>query len=159
MGAGDPPHRIVSLRERSGFGMKELKKMSRRELMDIIYQMKKNEQQLQEEIDSLQQALQDKRIRLSVAGSVAEAAASITNVFSAAQMTADLYLQEIACMKEETEKACAGRVEEANQSVAAILANGKKQYAVWKVRCEAEQKKWEQLHAAVKALEEAKKHG
>ena len=78
---------------------KELKKMSRRELMDIIYQMKKNEQQMQDEIASLQEALQDKRLRLSVAGSVAEAAASITNVFSAAQMTADLYLQEIACMK------------------------------------------------------------
>ena len=75
---------------------KELKKMSRRELMDIIYQMKKNEQQMQEEIASLQEALQDKRISLSVAGSVADAAASITNVFSAAQMTADLYLQDIA---------------------------------------------------------------
>lgn len=57
---------------------KDLKKLSRRELMDIIYQMKKNEQQLQEEIASLQEALQDKRIRLSTAGSIAEAAASIT---------------------------------------------------------------------------------
>lgn len=39
---------------------KDLKKLSRRELMDIIYQMKKNEQQMQEEIASLQEALQER---------------------------------------------------------------------------------------------------
>ena len=64
---------------------KELKKLSRRELVDIIYQLKKSEQQLQEEIKTLQEALQDKRIRLSTAGSVAEAAASVTGLFFAAQ--------------------------------------------------------------------------
>ena len=108
---------------------KELKKMSRRELMDIIYQMKKNEQQMQDEIASLQEALKDKRLRLSEAGSVAEAAAAITNVFSAAQMTADLYLQEISCMKEETERECAARIEEANRAVEKIMSDGKKQFA------------------------------
>ena len=61
---------------------KELKKLSRRELVDIIYQMKKNEQTMQEEIASLQEALQDKRLRLSTAGSISEAAASITNIYA-----------------------------------------------------------------------------
>lgn len=132
---------------------KELKKMSRRELMDIIYQMKKNEQQMQEEITSLQEALQDKRLRLSIAGSVAEAAASITNVFSAAQMTADLYLQEISCMKEETEKECAAKVEEANRTVEKIMSDGKKQFAELELLYQAEYRKWQQLHKAVKTLE------
>lgn len=53
---------------------KELKKLSRRELVDIIYQLKKNEQLLQDEIASLREALQDRRIHLSTAGSIAEAA-------------------------------------------------------------------------------------
>ena len=132
---------------------KELKKMSRRELMDIIYQMKKNEQQMQDEIASLQEALQDKRLRLSVAGSVAEAAASITNVFSAAQMTAALYLQEIACMKEETERECAARIEEANRTVEKIMSDGKKQFAELELLYQAEYRKWQQLHKAVKTLE------
>ena len=132
---------------------KELKKMSRRELMDIIYQMKKNEQQMQEEITSLQEALQDKRLRLSIAGSVAEAAASITNVFSAAQMTADLYLQEISCMKEETERECAAKIEEANRTVAKIMSDGKKQYAELKLRYQVEYEKWQQLYTAVKTFE------
>ena len=78
---------------------KDLKRLSRRELVDIIYQLKKNEQEMQEEIESLKNELQDKRIRISMAGSIADAAMSVTNVFSAAQVTADLYLSEISCMK------------------------------------------------------------
>lgn len=135
---------------------KDLKKLSRRELMDIIYQMKKNEQQMQEEIASLQEALQEKRIRLSTAGSIAEAAASITNVFSAAQMTANLYLQEISCMKEETEKECAKKIEDANRTVAKILSDGAKQYAALKVRYQAEDKMQPLPHTAGQAPEEPK---
>ena len=135
---------------------KDLKKLSRRELMDIIYQMKKNEQQMQEEIASLQEALQEKRIRLSTAGSIAEAAASITNVFSAAQMTANLYLQEISCMKEETEKECAKKIEDANRTVAKILSDGAKQYAALKVRYPAEDKMQPLPHTAGQAPEEPK---
>ena len=60
---------------------KELKRLSRRELVDIIYQLKKNEQKMQEEIESLKNELEDKRIRISTAGSIADAAMSVTNVF------------------------------------------------------------------------------
>ena len=103
---------------------KELKKLNRRELVDIIYQMKKNEQRMQEEIDSLKEALQDKRIRLAEAGSVADAAASVSKLLSAAQMTADLYLNEIECMKRETENACAKMIEEAHKQAEKIVYDG-----------------------------------
>ena len=83
---------------------KELKKLSRKELVDIIYQMKKNEEELRQEIATLQEELQDQRIRVSMAGSIAEAAMDITKIFSTAQITADIYLHEIERMKEETEK-------------------------------------------------------
>ena len=98
---------------------KELKKLSRRELVDIIYQMKKNEQQMQAEIASLQEALQEKRIRISYAGSIAEAAVSIADVLNAAQTAADLYLQEISCMKEETQKECERIISAAKRAAAA----------------------------------------
>ena len=74
---------------------KELKRLSRRELVDIIYQLKKNEQDMQEEIESLKTELEDKRIRISTAGSIADAAMSVTNVFSTAQMTPLLILTSI----------------------------------------------------------------
>ena len=101
---------------------KELKRLSRRELVDIIYQLKKNEQENREKIEALEAALQEKRIRVSVAGSIAEAAADITHIFATAQRTADLYLHEIASMKEETEKECAKMLENAKKQAEMILA-------------------------------------
>ena len=99
---------------------KELKRLSRRELVDIIYEMKKNEQKMKAEIASLKAMLQDKRMRISEAGAIGEAAASITKVFSAAQETADLYLYEISCMKADTEKRCAEMLEEARKEAVKI---------------------------------------
>ena len=107
---------------------KELKKLSRRELIDIIYQLKKNEQQTQEQLAALEEALQDKRIRLSVAGSIAEAATDITQVFATAQQTADLYLHEIACMKADAEKECAKMIEDAKQTAEHIFLSTDKQH-------------------------------
>ena len=104
---------------------KELKRLSRRELVDIIYQLKKNEQEKQEKIASLEEALQEKRIRVSVAGSIAEAATDITQIFSVAQRTADLYLNEIASMKVETEKQCAQILEDAKEQAEMILTEAR----------------------------------
>lgn len=97
---------------------KELKKLSRRELVDIIYQMKRNEQQMQEEIAALKEALQERRIRIEKAGSIADAAVSIADVLHSAQVAADLYLQEIAQMKEETQKECERLMAQAKQPAA-----------------------------------------
>ena len=105
---------------------KELKRLRRRELVEIIYQMKKNEERMQEEIAALQAELNDKRLRLSEAGSIAEAAASIANLFSAAQTTADVYLHEIACMKEEAKQECDRMLEEAKQKSARISSEDTK---------------------------------
>ena len=83
---------------------KELKRLNRRELVDIIYQLKKNEQQLQDELAALRNELEEKQVRMSMAGSIAEASMAVTNVFEVAQRTADLYLDAIASMKAETEQ-------------------------------------------------------
>jgi hypothetical protein len=91
---------------------KELRKLNRRELIDIIYQMKKNEQQMQAQIAALQVELEDKRLRLAQAGSIAEAALAVTNVFSAAQEAADAYLRQIAAMKAVAEAECPKTQEE-----------------------------------------------
>ena len=132
---------------------KELKKLSRRELIDIIYQLKKNEQKTQEQIATLEEALQDKRIRISVAGSIAEAAADITQVFATAQRTADLYLHEITAMKEDAEKECAAMIEEARMQAAEILADGQRQFAELNARYKAEYEKLEQLNIALQQRE------
>lgn len=135
---------------------KELKRLSRRELVDIIYQLKKNEQEMQEEIESLKNELQDKRIRVSTAGSIADAAVSITNVFSTAQMTADVYLREISAMKEDAEKECVRKAEDAEKKVKKILADGEKKFDTLKAAYKSEYAKWQQLRTEIAALENKK---
>lgn len=135
---------------------KEFKKLSRRELVDIIYQMKKNEEQLLEQIAVLEEKLQDKRIRIEKAGSIAEAATDISNVFSVAQTTADLYLQEIACMKDKAEKESAKMIDDAKQEVESILSDIKKQHDELRARYRADHKKWQQLRIEIQKLEEVK---
>ena len=136
---------------------KELKRLSRRELVDIIYQLKKNEQELQDQIASLQESLQERRIRMSVAGSIAEAATDITNIFATAQRTADLYLQEISCMKQDAQLECSKMLEDAKDQVVQILSDGEKQYAALNARYEIDYKKWQQLQTEIRNLEDMKK--
>ena len=136
---------------------KELKKFNRRELVDILYQMKKNEQQQQDEIAALKEALEDRRIRISAAGSISEAAASINNLFFTAQSTADLYLEEIAAMKEETEKECIKMLEDARAKVANILDEGERACADLYASYQADYQKWQELQQEIQALEEMRK--
>ena len=83
---------------------KELKHLNRSELIDIIYQLKKSEQTLQNENEQLRRQLEVKRIILSKAGSVAEAALALENVFSVAQNAADVYLAEIEQRRKDIER-------------------------------------------------------
>ena len=138
---------------------KELKKLNRRELVDVIYQLKKNEEQMQEQIAALEAELHDRRIHLSVAGSIAEAATDITGIFSVAQSTADLYLHEISSMKEETAKECEKMIEEAKKKVETILADGQIQYDALDARYQAYYKKWQQLCEEIEKLEETASEG
>ena len=138
---------------------KELKKLNRRELVDIIYQLKKNEEQMQEQIAALEAELQDRRIHLSVAGSIAEAATDITGIFSVAQSTADLYLREISSMKEVAQKECEKIIEEANIKVAAIMADGQRQYDALAARYRIDYEKWQQIRAEIEKLEKTASEG
>ena len=135
---------------------KELKQLGRRELVDIIYQLKKNEQELQEEIAALKDELEDKRIRMSNVGSIADAAMTVTNIFATAQATADLYLREISYMKEGTERECARKIEETEKKVNEILVDGEKQLENLKQCYQSEYKKWQKLHSEVADLQQKK---
>ena len=112
---------------------------------------------MQEEIETLKNELEDKRVRLSKAGSIADAATSITDVFSSAQMTADVYLQEISNMKEDTEKECAQKIEEAKNKVQQILNDGQKQFDTLNAAYKCQYAKWQQLKTRITALEEKNK--
>jgi len=74
---------------------KEFRHMSRGNLVAIIYQYQQREQALQAQIASLTAELNDRRIKIGNAGSLAEAVLSLNHVMEAAQAAADQYLDEI----------------------------------------------------------------
>lgn len=82
---------------------KEFKRLGRAQLIDIIYQLQLQVDQLSEQNRSLEQALEDKRLRISNTGNLAEAVLVINDCIQAAQNAADQYLSEIKTMREEAE--------------------------------------------------------
>ncbi len=87
---------------------KELKRKSRLELVEIIAQQKKRELELNARIEELEKLVQERNVKLANAGSIAEAALSLSGVFEAAQEAADIYLRSLngmgADLKNRTEK-------------------------------------------------------
>jgi len=80
---------------------KDLKKMSKRELLEIMLLQSKRIDELENEIDKMNSMLDDKKILLSNCGSIAEAALKLNNIFEAAQNAADQYLKNIELLSKE----------------------------------------------------------
>lgn len=74
---------------------KELKHLSRVELIDIIYELQKQKEAADAQVSQLQDQLNTRELHIAEAGSIAEAAISVNGVFEAAQAAADQYLISI----------------------------------------------------------------
>lgn len=104
---------------------KEFKRLSRAQLIEIIYQLQLQVDKLTEENYSLENALADKRLRIDNAGSLAKAALEINDCFQNAQNAADQYLNEvkeiIAKAEEKGQKIIADAQEKADLILASTL--------------------------------------
>jgi cell division septum initiation protein DivIVA len=105
---------------------KEFKRLSRSQLIDIIYQLQLKQEELTDKNEKLAKALKDRRLRVSKAGNIAEAALEIHNVMQAAQDAAAHYLEEIRIMREETEEKCRRLLEKAQKDADDIIAQAKR---------------------------------
>ena len=101
---------------------KEFKRLSRSQLIDIIYQLQVKQQELTADNERLSKALEDKRIRVKQVGNIAEAALEIHNVMQSAQAAAEQYLEEIRIMRQETEEKCRKLLAKAQKDADAIVA-------------------------------------
>ena len=101
---------------------KEFKKLSRSQLIDIIYQLQVKQKELEDENLKLKEELADKRIRMRQAGNIAEASLAIHNVMQVAQDAASQYLEEIRIMRIETEEKCQRLLEEAQKDPDGFVA-------------------------------------
>lgn len=107
---------------------KEFKRLTRSQLIDIIYQLQIKQKELEEENGKLKAELADKRIRLHQAGNIAEASLAIHKVMEAAQDAAAQYLEEIRIIRIETEEKCQRLLEKAQKDADDIVAQAKKHH-------------------------------
>lgn len=83
---------------------KEFRRLSRADLIEIIYTLQKSEGSLREENEALKQKLEDRRVIIEESGSLAEALARLNGLFEAAQATADGYRSEAQELLEEARR-------------------------------------------------------
>lgn len=77
---------------------KELKRLSRSELLELLVKLSEENEKLGKENEQLRKRLESRQISLQNAGSIAEASLRINGVFEAAQAAADAYLASVKAM-------------------------------------------------------------
>lgn len=74
---------------------KELKKLSRAELLEMLIAQSKEVAALKEQLNHAEEQLKDRQILIDNAGSIAEASLQLNGVFEAAQNAAAQYLENV----------------------------------------------------------------
>lgn len=101
---------------------KELRKLRREELLEMLVEQGKKVESLEEQLEETKRRLEDREIRVDQAGNIAEASLQINGVFEAAQSAAQQYLENIQRLSERQDKIC----KELEQSVLEKCASEEK---------------------------------
>lgn len=156
---------------------KALRKASREELLQLLIDSVKEKQQLLEKMEAMQREVEDANARMQEfnvvmqeAGSVADAAAQVSNLLGAAQKTADLYLGKIRQRQTEQEAILQKKREESERLAGEMIAKAEQKCAEMERetqrRCEelyriAEQeagRRWDELNDRLEKLDEKSAH-
>lgn len=100
---------------------KEFKRLTRAQLFDVIYQLQLQADELTQQKKELAEALEDKRLRISNAGNLAEAVLEINDLFRNAQTAAAQYINELKTMHAEAQAECQQLLAEAKAQAEEIL--------------------------------------
>ena len=116
---------------------KELRKLSRAELIDILFELQTQNENLTAENQELAAQLESRQLQITEAGSIAEAALRLNGVFEAAQAAADQYVR---CTKDSlaiAERTLAAAKRQADTLVQEAIAQAQKLLADADARLES----------------------
>lgn len=74
---------------------RELRKLKRVELLEIMLEQSKEIERLQAELAQVKEELENKKIAIESSGTLAEAALKLSHIFEAADEAAKIYLDNI----------------------------------------------------------------
>lgn len=106
---------------------RELRRLGRGDLLNLLLEQSLENQRLREQLQSAQDALADRTLRIEKAGSIAEASLQLSGVFEAAQEACRQYTDNIMRLSQREEEICAQRDKESQEKAAQIIEEAQKQ--------------------------------
>jgi len=119
---------------------RELKHLSRGELLELLLLQTRETERLQEELRIREEELSNRILRMEQAGDLAHAVLMVNDVMEAAQQAARQYLDNIAAMEAETRETCQKLIAEAKEEAERIrrdagVTDRKRNEALWREIC------------------------
>jgi len=101
---------------------KDLKKLSRADLLEMLIEQSTEVQSLRERLAAAESALQKREMTIDRAGSIAEAALQLNGVFEAAQAACEQYTENIRMLSQRQSDVCAQMERDSRERASAILS-------------------------------------
>lgn len=131
---------------------KELKKLSRTQLLELLVAQGKELEQTRAQLASAQAALNDRDVALSQSGSIAEAALQLNGVFAAAEDACRQYTDNIRELSQRQASICAQLEAESRVKAQKLLQDAEEQSAAMlKAAQEGSQAYWDELSSHLDA--------
>lgn len=106
---------------------RELRKLSRSDLLDLLLRQTREIEQLREELQEAEEQLASRRLAVDEAGSIAEASLQLNGVFEAAQSACAQYIENVRARSEEQERICIRMEQETREKCDRMLANARRE--------------------------------
>ena len=111
---------------------RELRKLSRAELLELLLEQMRENERLQTELETARKQLAEKKLEIDEAGSIAEASLRLNGVFQAAQDACAQYIENIEQLSARQEQVCAQMLRETQTKCDRMVEDARSQsQAYW----------------------------
>lgn len=106
---------------------REMKHLSRGDLLEMLLELSREHEKLEQETEELRRKLEDRTVALENCGSLAEAALVLNGVFEAAQAACKQYTDNVIACNRDIERRCEEREKETARRCESMLSEAKAQ--------------------------------
>lgn len=106
---------------------KDIKKLTRAELLEILIEQTREREAEKKQLLELQEKLMNRDIKISRAGSIAEASLQLSGIFEAAQESAKQYLENIERLDLDRQLECEKAKKEARREAERIISQARQE--------------------------------
>lgn len=105
---------------------RDLKKLSRAELLELLIKLSEENEALSVKMDGLQKSLEDKQLHFQDVGSIAEAALRVNGIFEDAQRAAEQYLENVKHVNDAAQAEADALIARTQEKCDAMIVQAKK---------------------------------